>query len=480
MPRIPSPHASLGGGLSLFVAPSEHYAGPEVFRMNYEVLEAFGQIARERNVDKQLIIETLEAGLLSAAKRRFGTADHIRLTMDEELGEIELFATRSVVEGEAASHEEISLEEAQALNPEAQVGGEVVEKLHFADFGRNAIQTAKQILIQRIREAEREKIYTEYLEKIGELATGSVQQISRGNVIVNLGRTEAVMPVKEQIRRERYRQGDTIRAYIAEVQKTSKGPQVILSRTHPRFLEKLLQIEVPEIYEGIVTVEAVARVPGERSKIAVSSTDNRVDPVGACVGMKGTRVQSIVRELSNERIDIIPWDPEPEIFLRRALSPAEVRRVERVPDEQRLIALVDEDQLSLAIGRAGQNARLAANLLEEWKIDILSEKQYQDRLARAERMKRQLQDDLSGVGEKLAEDLSRYRILTVEKLARTSLEELTKVPGLGPKKAQNLLDQAIALVAEKASLKAHKPIADASSEEGKSEPADGQIAKPSC
>ncbi|MCK5380528.1 MAG: transcription termination factor NusA, partial [Candidatus Latescibacteria bacterium] len=399
--------------------------------------------------------------------------DHIRLTMNEEQGEIGLFATRSVVEGEALSHEEISLEEAQVLDPEAQVGGEVVEELHFADFGRNAIQTAKQILIQRIREAEREKIYKEYLEKIGELATGSVQQISRGDVIVNLGRTEAVMPVKEQIRRERYRQGDTIRAYIVEVQKTSKGPQVILSRTHPRFLEKLLEIEVPEIYEGIVAVEAVARVPGERSKIAVSSTDNRVDPVGACVGMKGTRVQSIVRELSNERIDIIPWDPEPELFLRRALSPAEVRRVERVPDEQRLIALVDADQLSLAIGRAGQNARLAANLLEEWKIDILSEEQYQDRLARAERMKQQLREDLSGVGEKLAEDLSRYRILTVEKLARTSVEELTEVPGLGPKKAQNLLDQAIALVAEKASLRAHKPIADASSEEEESEPADG-------
>jgi N utilization substance protein A len=441
--------------------------------MNYEVLEAFGQIVRERNVDKQLIMETLEAGLLSAAKRRFGTADHIRLTIDEEHGEIELFATRSVVEGEAASHEEISLKEAQALDPEAQLGGEVVEELHFADFGRNAIQTAKQILIQRIREAEREKIYTEYLEKIGELATGSVQQISRGDVIVNLGRTEAVMPVKEQIRRERYRQGDTIRAYIADVQKTSKGPQVILSRTHPSFLEKLLEIEVPEIYEGIVAVEAVARVPGERSKIAVSSTDNRVDPVGACVGMKGTRVQSIVRELSNERIDIIPWDPEPELFLRRALSPAEVRRVERVPDEPRLIAIVDEDQLSLAIGRAGQNARLAANLLEEWKIDILSEEQYQDRLARAERMKQQLQEDLRGVGEKLAEDLSRFRILTVEKLARASVEELTEVPGLGPKKAQSLLDQAIALVAEKASLRAHKPAADASPEEGESEPADG-------
>ena len=441
--------------------------------MNYEVLEAFGQIVRERNVDKKLIMETLEAGLLSAAKRRFGTTDHIRLTIDEEHGEIGLFATRSVVEGEAASHEEISLKEAQALDPEAQLGGEVVEELHFADFGRNAIQTAKQILIQRIREAEREKIYKEYLEKIGELATGSVQQISRGDVIVNLGRTEAVMPVKEQIRRERYRQGDTIRAYIADVQKTSKGPQVILSRTHPRFLEKLLEIEVPEIYEGIVAVEAVARVPGERSKIAVSSTDNRVDPVGACVGMKGTRVQSIVRELSNERIDIIPWDPEPELFLRRALSPAEVRRVERVPDEPRLIAIVDEDQLSLAIGRAGQNARLAANLLEEWKIDILSEEQYQDRLARAERMKQQLQEDLSGVGEKLAEDLSRYRILTVEKLARASVEELTEVPGLGPKKAQNLLDQAIALVAEKASLRAHKPADDASPGEGESEPADG-------
>ena len=441
--------------------------------MNYEVLEAFGQIVRERNVDKQLIMETLEAGLLSAAKRRFGTADHIRLTIDEEHGELGLFATRSVVEGEAASHEEISLEEAQVLDPEAQVGAEVVEELHFADFGRNAIQTAKQILIQRIREAEREKIYEEYLEKIGELATGSVQQVSRGDVIINLGRTEAVMPVKEQIRRERYRQGDPIRAYIAEVQKTSKGPQVILSRTHPRFLEKLLEIEVPEIYEGIVAVEAVARVPGERSKIAVSSTDNRVDPVGACVGMKGTRVQSIVRELSNERIDIIPWEPEPELFLRRALSPAEVRRVERVPDEPRLIAIVDEDQLSLAIGRAGQNARLAANLLEDWKIDILSEEQYQDRLARAERMRQQLQEDLSGVGEKLAEDLSSYRILTVEKLAHTSVEDLTEVPGLGPKKAQNLLDQAIALVAEKARLKAHKPAADASSEEGESEPADG-------
>jgi N utilization substance protein A len=441
--------------------------------MNYEIIEAFAHIARERHEDNKLIMETLESGLLSAAKRRFGTADHIRLTMDEEQGEIGLFATRSVVEGEAASHEEISLKEAQALDPEAKVGGEVVEELHFADFGRNAIQTAKQILIQRIREAEREKIYTEYLEKIGELATGSVQQISRGDVIVNLGRTEAVMPVKEQIRRERYRQGDTIRAYIADVQKTSKGPQVILSRTHPSFLEKLLEIEVPEIYEGIVAVEAVARVPGERSKIAVSSTDNRVDPVGACVGMKGTRVQSIVRELSNERIDIIPWDPEPELFLRRALSPAEVRRVERVPDEPRLIAIVDEDQLSLAIGRAGQNARLAANLLEEWKIDILSEEQYQDRLARAERMKQQLQEDLRGVGEKLAEDLSRFRILTVEKLARASVEELTEVPGLGPKKAQSLLDQAIALVAEKASLRAHKPAADASPEEGESEPADG-------
>lgn len=414
--------------------------------MNYEVVEAFGQIVRERNVDKELVIETLKAGLLSAAKRRFGTADHIQVTIDEESGEIRLFATRSVVEGEAASHAEILLEEARDLNPEAQVGDQVEEELRFADFGRNAIQTAKQILIQRIREAERERTYEEFLERIGELVTGSVQQINRGDVIVNLGRTEAVVPVKEQIRRERYRQGDTIRAYIADVLRTTKGPQVVLSRTHPRFLEKLLEIEVPEIYEGIVAVKAIAREPGERSKIAVSSTDSRVDPVGACVGMKGTRVQAIVRELSNERIDIVPWDPDPEVFLSRALSPAVVTRVERVPEQQRLIAIVDEDQLSLAIGKAGQNARLAANLLEAWKIDILSEEQYRERLASAERMKKQLQEALVGVGEKLAEELSRHRVVSVEKLARMSVEELTAIPGIGPTKAQNLLDQAIANV----------------------------------
>ena len=433
--------------------------------MNYEVVEALGQIVRERNVDKQLVIQTLEAGLLSAAKRRFGTADHIQVTMDEEAGEIRLSATRSVVEGEAASHAEIPLKQARDLNPEAQVGDQMEEELPFADFGRNAIQTAKQILIQRIREAEREKTYEEFSERIGELMTGSVQQINRGDIIVNLGRTEAMVPVKEQIRRERYRQGDTIRAYIADVLRTTKGPQVVLSRTRPDFLEKLLQIEVPEIYEGIVTVQAIAREPGERSKIAVSSSDSRVDPVGACVGMKGTRVQAIVRELSNERIDIVPWDSDPGVFLSRALSPAVVSRVERVPEEQRLIAIVEEDQLSLAIGKAGQNARLAAKLLEEWKIDILSEEQYQERLARAERMKRQLQETLIGVGEKLAEELSRHRIMSVEKLARMSVEELTAVPGIGLAKAQNLLDQAIALVTEKAEQTDQKAVQGAGATE---------------
>ena len=257
--------------------------------MNYEVLEALGQIAQEKNVDKALVIETLEIGLLSATKRRYGTSDNVEVNIDANSGDIEVFAIKSVVKDEEIEDPalQIGLTAAREIEPGVKVNGEIRQMLRFADFGRNAIQSTKQILIQRVREAEREKIYEDYQTRIGEIISGTVQQISHGDILINLGRTEAVIPLKEQIRKERYRQGDPIRAYLVNVLRTSKGPQVVLSRTHPQFLVKLFQFEVPEIYEGIIEIKAVAREPGERAKIAVYSNDARIDPVGACVGMKG-------------------------------------------------------------------------------------------------------------------------------------------------------------------------------------------------
>jgi N utilization substance protein A len=408
--------------------------------MDYEVLEALGQITREKNVPMELVLETLEAGLKSAAKKKFGTSDHIKVDIDQTTGVIAISALRKVVDEVEDAVLEISLEDAKQIDPKAKLGEDIEEKLKFQDFGRNAIQAAKQILIQRIREAEREKIFEDYSERIGEIITGSVQQIDRGNIIVNLGRPEGVVPVKEQIRRERYRQGDTIRAYLTDVQKTTKGPQIILSRTHPGFLEKLFQLEVPEIYEKIVEIKAVAREAGDRSKVAVTSNDARVDPVGACVGLKGIRVQNIVRELSNERIDIVPWSPDPATFVTKAISPAKVSRIEIEEGERRIILVVAEDQLSLAIGRAGQNVRLAAKLTG-WKIDILSEEEFKKHQQEKAAMLVDI-SDLKGVGPKLEAELRKVDVGTIQDLARMSMEQLTQVPGVGPATAQKLLQAA--------------------------------------
>ncbi|MBT3603229.1 MAG: transcription termination factor NusA, partial [Candidatus Latescibacteria bacterium] len=320
--------------------------------MNYEVLEALRQIAQEKNVNRDLVVETLEVGLISAAKKRFGLGDNVEVTFDNGSGEILVEAIKDVVADDEIEDPglQMPLSEAQEINPTVEVGTQIREPLPFEAFGRNAIQTAKQVLVQRVREAERDKIHEDYQGRIGEIISGTVQQISRGDILINLGRTEAVVPLKEQIRKERYRQGDPIRAYVVNVLRTAKGPQVLLSRTHPGFLDKLFQLEVPEIYEGTIEVKAVAREPGERAKIAVHSNDARIDPVGACVGMKGSRVQAVVRELSNERIDIVPWSEDEAIFLSRALSPAVVKRVVIDRRERRMSAIVDDDQLSLAIG----------------------------------------------------------------------------------------------------------------------------------
>ena len=414
--------------------------------MNYEILEALGQIAREKSVDPDLVVETLQAGLLSAAKRTCGTADNINVEVDRQTGVIKMYATKRVVEEVGDDALEISLNRAKELDADAKVGMDIAEEVDFSRFGRNAIQTAKQILVQRVREAERENIFEEYKERIGEIITGTVQQISRGDIIVNLGRTEAIIPKSEQIRREKYRQGDTVRAYVTDVQLTTKGPQVILSRAAPKFLERLFQLEVPEIYEGIVEIQRVAREPGDRSKIAVSSNDSHVDPVGACVGMKGSRVQAIVRELSSERIDIIPWSEDPGLFLEHALSPARVLRVMVDEDARVMTALVDEDQLSLAIGKAGQNARLAA-ALTGWKVDILSAAAHEQR-ERLAALARIPLTDLEGVGPKTADRLRHAGINFVQDVTAAGIDKIQSIPGIGRSTAQKMFNSARGFVGE--------------------------------
>ena len=412
---------------------------------NLNIIEALGQIAREKNVDTEMVIETLSDALISAARKRYGNADNFEVQIDPDSGHMTVLARKTVVEEVNEPELEIDVDAAQVIDKQAQLGSVVFEKLNLADFGRNAIQTAKQILIQRVREVEREHIYEEFASRIAQVESGVVQQISHGDIILNLGRAEAAIPLKEQIRRERYRQGDTVRGYIFEVIKSARGPQVLLSRTHPELLRKLFATEVPEIAEGIVQIHAVAREPGERAKIAVSSNDERVDPVGACVGVKGSRVQAIVRELSGERIDIVPYIDESDVFITRALSPATVNRV--ITDERRHHAqvIVDEDQLSLAIGKSGQNSRLAVQLTG-WGLDIISDEEYQRRLRRLEESKVEL-GLLEGVSELISLSLATSGFISIRGIAEAEVDMLRTVPGLeGSGEAAQLRERAVAYV----------------------------------
>jgi len=403
----------------------------------YDILEAIGQIARDKNVDRELVVETIKSGLLSAAKKRFGSSDHIDVDIDLYTGNISMKANWSVVDEVEDPSMELTLEEARKIDPDAKVGDTVVEELKFEDFGRHAIHSAKQSLIQKIKEFERDKVYEDYSKRINEIVTGTVQQILHGDIYVNLGRVEAILPVKNQIRRERYHQGNTIRALIVDVKKETKGPQVILSRTDPNFLVKLFDLEVPEIYDGVVEIKGVARKAGERSKIAVASSDPRVDAVGACVGIKGSRVQGIVKELNNERIDIIQYSDDISTYLARALSPAVVQRVDIDRINGKLTAVVDDEQLSLAIGKNGINAELASNLTG-LSVDIISHSEFVKR--EAEKTKEAgLLIDLKGIGEKTVFMLNNNGIYTIKDLAKTDVNFLTQIQGIGPKTAEKLV-----------------------------------------
>ena len=364
------------------------------------IKHAIEQIVKEKGIDRNVVIEAMEQAVLTAANKKYRNTRDLEARYNPDTGEVELFEFVTVVEEVLDSYKEIDLEEAREIDPEVEVGDSLGEKLDASGFTRIAAQTAKQVIIQKVREAERETIFNEYSDRQWEIITGMVRRFEKGELLVDLGRAEAVLPSKEQMPREVYRPGDRIRAIITEIRMTTKGPQIILSRTHPSMLAKLFEAEVPEIAEGIVEINAVVRDPGSRAKVAVSSNDRDIDPVGACVGMRGARVQNVVSELRGEKIDIIPWSEDIARFACNALSPAQVSKVFVDEDNRTLEIIVADDQLSLAIGKRGQNVSLAARLTG-CRIDIKSESKVADEVELEEFSS---YDGTNVVGEDAVED----------------------------------------------------------------------------
>ena len=351
--------------------------------MILDVGQIIAQLGKEKGIDKAVIVAAIKEALETAARKKYGMNKILEATYDSDTGEFEILSFRTATETVVDPDTQMTLEEAQVLDPEAQVGDSLGERLSTKDLGRIAAQTARQIIMQKVKDAEREVIFNEFIGRKGEILNGIVQRYERDCLVIDLGKTEAIMPPSEQIPRERYRQGDRIRAYIKDVSKTSRGPEILLSRADPRVILKLFEQEVPEVYEGVVSILSVAREPGFRTKIAVRSRDRDVDPVGACVGMKGSRVQSVVQELRGERIDIIAWDEDPARFVCNALQPAEIIRVLVNESGKSMEVVVPEEQLLLAIGKRGQNVKLASKLVG-WHIEVRAEGQVEDALKRAE------------------------------------------------------------------------------------------------
>jgi len=409
--------------------------------MIHELDRILEEVRKDKDIDKQILIETLEAALLKAAKNRYGHNADIEAHFIPDIGEVELFQFRNVVTEVKNPRSEISLEESKNLDPEAQVGDSLGVKLNTADFGRIAAQTAKQVIIQNIREAERENTYQNYKDRKGELVNGIVQRFDRGDIIVNMGKTEAILPAKEQVPKEHYRQRDRVKAYILDIKKTTKDPQIVLSRTHSAFIAELFKTEVPEISEGIVTIKNISREPGIRTKIAVESSSPDVDPVGACVGSKGSRVQNIIQELRGEKIDIIPWSEDPAKFVCSALAPAEIVEVILYNELRSMEIIVPDNQTSLAIGKKGQNVRLAVKLTG-WKIDIKSKSESEGESKDALEELTQI----PGIGETSAQVLLNEGYASPSDIIKASAEDLLKLPGFGAKKIETIKQAALDFV----------------------------------
>ncbi|MEI9990516.1 MAG: transcription termination factor NusA [Rhizomicrobium sp.] len=413
-----------------------------------ELLQIADAVARDKSIDKQVVITAMEEAMQRAAKAHYGSENDIKVDIDPKTGETHVSRYLHVVELVENDKTEISLADARARNPAAQVGDIIAETLPPVDFNRINAQNAKQVIVQKVRDAERERQFDEYKDRIGEIVHGIVKRSEFGSVVVDLGRAEGVVRRDEMIPRESFRAGDRIRAYIYDVRRETRGPQIFLSRSHPQFMVRLFAQEVPEIYDGIIEIRAVARDPGSRAKIAVISKDSSIDPVGACVGMRGVRVQAVVQELQGERIDIIPWNNEAATFIVNALAPAEVSKVVLDEDTHRTEVVVPDEQLSLAIGRRGQNVRLASQLTG-WQLDILTEAEESERRQKEFTERTKLYMDSLDVDETVAQLLASEGFATIEDVAYVPLNELAAVEGFDEETATELQQRALEFIEAK-------------------------------
>src|SRR5689334_6932504 len=406
-----------------------------------ELLQIADAVAREKSIEKQIVIDAMADAIQKAARSRYGQETNIRADINPNTGEMKLQRLMEVVEKVEDYATQIALSTARERNPDAQIGDFIAEQLPPMDFGRIAAQSAKQVIVQKVREAERDRQYDEYKDRIGEIVNGTVKRVEYGNVIVDLGRGEAIIRRDELIPRENYKYGDRVRAYVYDVRREQRGPQIFLSRTHPQFMAKLFTMEVPEIYDGIIEIKSVARDPGSRAKIAVISRDSSIDPVGACVGMRGSRVQAVVGELQGEKIDIIPWSGDVATFIVNALQPAEVSKVVLDEDSEKIEVVVPEVQLSLAIGRRGQNVRLASQLTG-WDIDIMTEAEESERRQKefVSRTKRFV--EALDVDETLAQLLAAEGFDSVDEIAFVDAKDIAGIEGLDDQTAAELQERA--------------------------------------
>ncbi|HXJ02193.1 MAG TPA: transcription termination factor NusA [Micropepsaceae bacterium] len=413
-----------------------------------ELLQIADAVAREKSIDKSVVIHAMEEAMQRAAKSRYGTENEIKVEIDPKTGETHISRYLHVVDQIDNDKIEISIADARRRNPAAQVGDIIAETLPPIEFSRIATQAAKQVIVQKVRDAERERQYDEYKDRIGEIVHGTVKRVEFGSVVVDFGRAEGVVRRDEMIPRESFRNGDRIRAYIYDVRRETRGPQIFLSRTHPQFMARLFAQEVPEIYDGIIEIRAVARDPGSRAKIAVISKDSSIDPVGACVGMRGVRVQAVVQELQGERIDIIPWNGDPATFIVNALAPAEVSKVVLDEETRRVEVVVPDDQLSLAIGRRGQNVRLASQLTG-WQIDILTEQEESERRQKEFAERTALFMEALDVDETIAQLLASEGFASVEDVAFVPVHELAEIEGFDEDTAEELQARAVGYIEQK-------------------------------